>query len=88
VPQRHDRKETDDANGDEGGFSETSCDVSKSEDFVLPLEDREQHDSEPILAMMRMSSQTAPKRTRVSAPAPTTPHRLRRRGFRAIRQHR
>jgi hypothetical protein len=43
VPQRHDRKETDDADGDEGAFSKTSGDISKSEAFVLPLEDREQH---------------------------------------------
>jgi hypothetical protein len=70
-PQRNDRKETDDADGDEGAFSETSFDVSKSEAFVLALEDRKSTTADPMLAMMRMSSQTAPKRTRVSAPAPT-----------------
>ena len=44
LAQRHYRKETDDADGDEGAFNDTSCDVSESEAFVLPLEDREQHD--------------------------------------------
>jgi hypothetical protein len=29
LPQRHDRKEAEDADGDEGAFNETSRDVSK-----------------------------------------------------------
>jgi hypothetical protein len=44
LPQRQDRKEADDADGDEGAFNETSCDIAERERFVLPLEDGEQHD--------------------------------------------
>jgi len=38
--QRHYREETDDADGDERALDETSCNVSRREAFILPLEDR------------------------------------------------
>jgi hypothetical protein len=44
LAQRHDRKEAEDADCDEGAFNETSRDKAESEDFVHPLEDRPQHD--------------------------------------------
>jgi hypothetical protein len=44
LPQGHDRKEADDADGDDGGFKDTNGDVAKGDCFVLPLDDREQRD--------------------------------------------
>jgi hypothetical protein len=44
LAQRHDRKEAEEADGDEDAFNDTSGDVSKGEDFVLPPDDRKQHD--------------------------------------------
>jgi hypothetical protein len=44
LPQRHNRKEAEDADGDEGAFNDTSRDIAESDAFVLPLEDREQRD--------------------------------------------
>src|SRR5215211_4946205 len=43
LPQRHDRKDAEDADGDEDAFNDTSRDIAESEDFVNPLEDGEQH---------------------------------------------
>jgi hypothetical protein len=45
------------------------CDVSQGEAFILPLEDREQHDGRADIREMRMNSQNAPKRTCVSLPS-------------------
>ena len=42
-PQRQDREEADDADGDEGALDEPGGDVAEGERFVLPLEDGEQH---------------------------------------------
>jgi hypothetical protein len=39
LAQRHDRKEAEDADSDEGAFNDTSRDIAESEDFVHPLED-------------------------------------------------
>ena len=44
LPQGHDRKEADDAHGDDGGFKDTNADVAKGDCFVLLLEDRKQRD--------------------------------------------
>ena len=44
LAQRHDRKDTDDADRDKRGLGDASCDVSESEGFVLTLQDWEQHD--------------------------------------------
>jgi len=33
-----------DADGDQGALNEASCNVFQSQAFVLPLDDREQHD--------------------------------------------
>ena len=44
LAQRHDRKEAEDADGDEGAFDDTSRDVAKGEDFVHPLDDGIEHD--------------------------------------------
>jgi hypothetical protein len=44
LAQRHDCKEAEDADGDEDAFHNTRRDVAENEDFVLPLEDRVQHD--------------------------------------------
>jgi hypothetical protein len=71
LPQHHDRKEADDADGDEGAFNESGCDIAESERFVLPLEDRNSTTAVPTLAMIRKTSSNAPNATRVSAPAPT-----------------
>ena len=38
-----DRKEADDADGDERAFNEASSDIAQSARFVLPLEDWEEH---------------------------------------------
>lgn len=42
LPQRHDRKEADDADGDEGAFNDTGDDIAEGEVLVLPFEDRKQ----------------------------------------------
>lgn len=42
LPQRHDRKEADDADGDEGAFNDTGDDIAEGEILVLPFEDRKQ----------------------------------------------
>ena len=39
LAQRHDRKEAEDAHGDEDAFDDTSRDEAKGEDFVLPPDD-------------------------------------------------
>lgn len=44
LPQRHDRKEADDADEDDGRFNDTRGDIAKGDWFVLPLEDRKQRD--------------------------------------------
>jgi hypothetical protein len=44
LSQRHDRKEAEDAYGDEGAFDDTGRDKAESEDLVHPLEDGPQHD--------------------------------------------
>ena len=44
LPQRHERKEAEYADGDEGAFNETSRDIAESDAFVLPLEDGKQRD--------------------------------------------
>jgi len=44
LPQSHDRKQAQEADGDEGRFNDSSHDIAKRERFVLPPEDREQHD--------------------------------------------
>src|SRR5215216_7602266 len=44
LAQGHDRKEAEEAHGDEDAFHNTSRDIAENEDFVLPPEDREQHD--------------------------------------------
>lgn len=42
LPQRHDRKEADGADGDEGAFNDTGGDIAEGEVLVLPFEDRKQ----------------------------------------------
>ena len=42
LPQRHDRKEADGADGDEGAFNDTGGDIAEGEVLVLPCEDRKQ----------------------------------------------
>ncbi len=71
LAQRHDRKEAEDADGDEDAFDDTSRDEAEGEDFVHPLEDGHSTTAVPMFAMMRISSKNAPKATLVSAPAPT-----------------
>src|SRR5215211_8867502 len=44
LAQRHDRKEAEEAHSDEDAFDDTSRNIAESENFVYPLEDREQHD--------------------------------------------
>ena len=44
MPQRHDREEAEQADSDEGALHEASGDVAEGQGFVLPLEQREQHD--------------------------------------------
>jgi hypothetical protein len=44
LAQCHDRKEAEDAHGDEGAFNDTSRDIAQSEDFVNPLDDGIEHD--------------------------------------------
>ncbi len=45
LPQRHDRKDAEDADGNKDAFDDPGRDKSKGEDLVHPLEEREQHDS-------------------------------------------
>ena len=45
LAQHHDRKEAEDAHGDEDAFHDTSRDKAEGEDFVYPLGDGPQHDS-------------------------------------------
>jgi hypothetical protein len=42
LPQRHERKEADGADGDEGAFNDTGGDIAEGEVLVLPFEDRKQ----------------------------------------------
>jgi hypothetical protein len=42
MPQRHDRKDGEDADEDEDAFHDASRDVAEGEDLV-PLEERDQH---------------------------------------------
>ena len=42
--KRHDREEAEDADGDEDALEDAGGDKAEGEDFVLPLEDREQRD--------------------------------------------
>src|SRR5918997_184136 len=44
LPQRQDREEAEDADGDEGALDDAGCDEAEGEAFVHPLEDREQRD--------------------------------------------
>ena len=68
--QGHDREEADEADADDGGLHDTAGDIAKGEPFVLPLEDGISASAVPMLAMMRMTSQNAPNRTRASALEP------------------
>jgi hypothetical protein len=44
MPQRHDRKDGKDADGDEDALHDPSRDVAERENLVLPLEEWNQHD--------------------------------------------
>jgi hypothetical protein len=44
LAQRHERKDAEDAHGDEGAFNYTSRDEAQSEDLVDPLDDGIEHD--------------------------------------------
>jgi hypothetical protein len=76
LPQRHDSKDGEEADGDEGAFNETSRDIADSEGFVLPPEDRKQHDggadvrdarSRPLDELYPIPVQEAPVRKLVRA---------------------
>jgi len=43
MPQRHDRKDGEDADQDEDALHDASRDVADRHDLVLPLDDREDH---------------------------------------------
>ncbi|HEY1003650.1 MAG TPA: hypothetical protein VGD83_28810 [Streptosporangiaceae bacterium] len=70
LPQGHDRQNADDAGDDDGGFQKTAADIAQGDAFVLPLDDGYSVTAVPITAMARITSDNAPKNTRVSAPAP------------------
>src|SRR5919106_5149605 len=44
LPQRHNRKETDEADDDKGRFNDTKGDIANGDGFALPPEDAIQHD--------------------------------------------
>jgi hypothetical protein len=72
LSQGHDRKEADDADGDEGAFNEPGGDIAEREPFVLPLEDGEQRDGGADVGDDEQDLQERAQATPVSAPAPMT----------------
>jgi hypothetical protein len=54
-----------------GTFNESGCDIAESERFVLPLEDREQHDGGADVGDDQEDLEQRAQRHARAAPAPT-----------------